>query len=698
MFLREKLLVIFVSGLAMPQIALAQVAPGLRLHPQAAVGARRVTSASVPSTPTSPSPGSTSSPGPTLSSSTVFLSWGTSSGATYYDLGVRDLSTNQLVVDTQTTSSSYTAFLSSGRPYRWNLAACNTSGCSSYTTPRYFQTPGSVPSTPSNPSPGSTSSPGPTLSSSTVALSWGTSSGATYYDLGVRDLGTNQLVVDTQTGSPSYTANLSSGRPYRWNVAACNSSGCSSFTTDRYFQTPGSVPSTPSNPSPGSTSSPGPTLSSSTVALSWGTSSGATYYDLGVRDLSTNQLVVDTQTGSPSYTANLSSGRPYRWNVAACSSSGCSSFTTDRYFQTPGSVPSIPSNPSPGSTSSPGPTLSSTTVTITWGSSNGATYYDLGVRDMTSGLFAVNTQPGTNSYTATLSSGTPYKWNVAACNSTGCSSYTTPLYFQTPGSKPPTPTSPSPGSTSSPGPTLSSTTVTITWGSSNGATYYDLGVRDMTTGLFAVNTQPGTNSYTATLSSGTPYKWNVAACNSTGCSSYTTPLYFQTPGSKPPTPTSPSPGSTSSPGPTLSSTTVTITWGSSNGATYYDLGVRDMTTGLFAVNTQPGTNSYTATLSSGTPYKWDVAACNSAGCSGRTIDLYFQTPGSKPPTPTSPSPGSTSSPGPTLSSTTVTITWGSSNGATYYDLGVRDMTTGLFAVNAQPGTNSYAATGACQPR
>jgi hypothetical protein len=91
---------------------------------------------------------------------------------------------------------------------------------------------------PTNPNPGSTSSPGPTMSSSTVTLSWGASSGATYYDLGVRDMVTNQLVVDTTTSSRSYSVTLTPGRQYRWNVAACNSAGCSSFTTALYFKTP----------------------------------------------------------------------------------------------------------------------------------------------------------------------------------------------------------------------------------------------------------------------------------------------------------------------------------------------------------------------------------------------------------------------------------------------------------------------------
>src|SRR5437879_319950 len=104
----------------------------------------------------------------------------------------------------------------------------------------YLYTPSfaAIPPTPTNPSPGSVSSPGPTMSSSTVTLSWNASTGATYYDVGVRNMATNNLVVATTTTSTSYTASLQPGTPYRWNVAADNADGESAFTTRLYFTTP----------------------------------------------------------------------------------------------------------------------------------------------------------------------------------------------------------------------------------------------------------------------------------------------------------------------------------------------------------------------------------------------------------------------------------------------------------------------------
>ncbi len=130
------------------------------------------------------------------------------------------------------------------------------------------------------------------------------------------------------------------------------------------------APATPTNPSPGSTTSPGPTMSGTSVTLSWSASSGATSYGVGVRDMVTNT---------------------YRWNVNAVNSTGGSAYTTPRYFTmaAAATIPATPTNPSPGSTSSPGPTMSGTSVTLSWSASSGATSYGVGVRDM-----VTNTHPG----------------------------------------------------------------------------------------------------------------------------------------------------------------------------------------------------------------------------------------------------------------------------------------------------------------
>ncbi|MEK6371190.1 MAG: fibronectin type III domain-containing protein, partial [Acidobacteriota bacterium] len=263
------------------------------------------------------------------------------------------MNTNVLVVDTTTSNTSYTASLGAGTPYRWNVAACNSTGCSSYTTVLYFQTPvtASLPSAPQNLS----ASPG----NGQVGLGWNapaSNGGASITSYRVfRGTNSSNTLIVTSGGCASLGAvlgctdtGLTNGQSYYYIVSAVNSAGQGppSNGATATPTAPVTVPATPLNPSPGSTSSPGPMQGSTSVALSWSASNTATYYSLGVRDMNTNGLVVDTTTANTSYTASLSANTPYRWNVAACNSAGCSSFTTVLYFQTPvtASLPSAPQN------------------------------------------------------------------------------------------------------------------------------------------------------------------------------------------------------------------------------------------------------------------------------------------------------------------------------------------------------------------
>jgi len=264
-------------------------------------------------------------------------------------------------------------------------------------------------------------------------LSWGASAGATYYDLGVVDVSTGSFVVNTTTTSPSYTASLTAGKTYRWNVAAGNSAGLSTYTTVIYFQTPGTKPPTPTSPSPGTTSSPGPVQASSTVTLSWGASSGATYYDLGVVDVATGSFVVNTTTTSTSYAASLTAGKTYRWNVAAGNGAGLSTYTTVIYFQTPivNGVPTVQNNVATSVTSSSA-TLNAT-ITDTGGSSITDARFE-----WTAGSF-----PGTVIYSVPVSANTffynltglqpstTYTFHSFARNSTGWSSAGNNVTFTT---------------------------------------------------------------------------------------------------------------------------------------------------------------------------------------------------------------------------------------------------------------------------
>ncbi len=77
----------------------------------------------------------------------------------------------------------------------------------------------------------------------TVPLQWSGVTGATYYQLAVRDLTTTDLVVNLSVNGTSHTAPpYTAGRTFRWNVTACNTQGCSANRSESWtFRTGGSL-------------------------------------------------------------------------------------------------------------------------------------------------------------------------------------------------------------------------------------------------------------------------------------------------------------------------------------------------------------------------------------------------------------------------------------------------------------------------
>ncbi len=283
----------------------------------------RVTvTAAVPAVPTGLSPGSTNSPGSTLGGSTVTVSWNASSGASLYIGDVRDLSSGNSVGTINTGSTSATFSLSPGRPYRWWVEACNSTGCSSQSAFVYFQTQvGSAPAATIFANPTTVQAGGQTTLtwSSTNATSCTASNG---WSGTKATLGSEAVTVQPTAGTENFGL-------------SCAGNGQFVYTGVNVTVTAAAaVPTTPTGLSPGSATSPGSTLTSATVILSWNSSSGASLYIGDVRDFSSGNSVGTINTGSTSATFSLSPGKSYRWWVEACSSTGCSSQSAFVYFQT----------------------------------------------------------------------------------------------------------------------------------------------------------------------------------------------------------------------------------------------------------------------------------------------------------------------------------------------------------------------------
>jgi len=641
--------------------------------------------------PATIAPGDLASPGSLLPTSTASFEWSSVIGATHYAVSVWDESSGLSATDADVAGTTFVATLAPGRSYRWQVASCNGSACSVASGARFFRTPPStqlIPATPDDLVPGSPTAAGPLLQSGSVTLSWSASSGATSYNFSVRDLSTNSLAVDAPGFSgTAYQVNLAAGRPFRWNIQACNNAGCSAYTAPLYFRTPTEAAPT-LLPAPSlSTPSNGATGVATTPTFSWSSVSGANRYWLMVATspgllptdpaATTCASCVITQsvsgTSSVPSSGTLSVGVTYYWKVQAFvltgstvtqqgNYSGVSTFTTQAAAPTLLPAPSL-STPSNGATGVP------TTPTFSWSSVSGANRYWLMVATSpgllptdpaaTTCASCVITQSvsGTSSVpsSGTLSAGVTYYWKVQAFVLTGSTvtqqgNYSAVSTF----------TTQAPAPTLLPAPSLSmpsngasdvSTGPSFAWSSVSGANRYWLMVATSpgllptdpaaTTCSSCVITQSvsGT-SFTASsgmLSAGATYYWKVQAFvltgstvtqqgNYSGVSTFTTQAAVTIPAAPP---TLISPGSSSSPGPLLSTSAPTFFWNAVGGATGYGLYISDVTSGtpVLVYDNDNVSNVTSLTLPSGylfpgRTYRWNMRARNSAGFSA-TFSGHF---------------------------------------------------------------------------
>jgi len=330
------------------------------------VAAEAGLSSIAPTTPASPTPGTTTSPGPTTTSASVVLSWSAIRGATYYDLGVRDIASGTLVVNTTTTSTSYTASLTAGKQYRWDVAAGDSAGESTFTTALYFETPASLLSAPTLNGPAD----GSTGVSTTPTFSWSSVTGANRYWLicstSLSDLPTDPNATSCpncvtfglsgNTDQTSYapptvfpfggtTRTLNTGTTYYWKVQGWNSSGTEgNYSSVRTFTTASAVAplDPPTLVSPGTSTTPGSSISTTTPQFQWQAMAGGDGYALYISKFngSTYDVIYDSSTlGDPltgtSYnlpSGYLLAGGQYRWNMATHNSAGYGTPNANRLY------------------------------------------------------------------------------------------------------------------------------------------------------------------------------------------------------------------------------------------------------------------------------------------------------------------------------------------------------------------------------
>jgi len=162
-------------------------------------------------------------------------------------------------------------------------------------------------------------------SSSQIDVSWGASSGATVYDLEVDG------TVITSIASPYVHTGLTANSSHSYRVRATNAAGASAWSS--------AVSATTNNaPQVLPTGLVASAASSSQINVSWGTSSGATGYDLEVDG------TVNSDITSPYVHTGLVASSNHSYRVRAKNSVGTSEWSTS-VSATTSAAPQVPAVP-----------------------------------------------------------------------------------------------------------------------------------------------------------------------------------------------------------------------------------------------------------------------------------------------------------------------------------------------------------------
>lgn len=428
---------------------------------------------------------------------------------------------------------------------------------------------------------------------------------------------------------------------------------------------------TPTSPANGSTNLP------TSATLLWGSVALASSYEVQVSTSATfgNLFADQTQTGTSYSVSGLSQGTTFYWRVRALTMTITGAWSSTWSFSTaPGvSPPSTPTAVSPPNGSSG----LSTSVTLTWNGSAGATSYNLQVATDAGFANVVANDSGvgtTSQQVSGLVAGTTYYWRIEAVNSAGTSSWSGAWSFTTASSAPPpsvpTLSSPANGATNQP------TTIVVSWNAASSAAHYWLQVA--TDQVFS-NTIVGDSTITSTseqvnnLVASTVYYWRVRALNGAGMSNWSSVWSFTTtsPQIQPPgTPTLLSPTN----GASNIALPVTSTWNAVANADHYFLQIakdQNFSTIIYANYTIVGTSQQDTGLVPNTTYYWQVKAVNAGGQSNWSTIWSFttapQTPLPSVPLLLSPADGATNQPD------SLTFKWSSSSAATRYRLQISNV-------------------------
>jgi predicted phage tail protein len=259
------------------------------------------------------------------------VSWTSVGTATSYELQERTNGGSWGTI--QNTSSTSRAISGKGNGvYDYQVRACNVGGCGAYSTIQGVTVLLPPSSAPTLTAPSST-----TVDNYTV--SWTTVAAASSYELQERFNGGSWSTIQ----NTSSTSRAISGKPngtYGYQVRACNSSGCGSYSAISNVVV--SVPQPPATAP--SLSGPGLIFEGQPYDMSWSTVSGATTYRLEERLNGGSWLEVHNAAGTIKSFPGRGQGL-YDYRVRACNGAGCGPYSTIVTTAVQSSCPFPPCDP-----------------------------------------------------------------------------------------------------------------------------------------------------------------------------------------------------------------------------------------------------------------------------------------------------------------------------------------------------------------
>jgi hypothetical protein len=591
------------------------------------------------------------------------LSWSTVAGAATYNVLVSTSTSFTTTVTSQTGAAGLSASVSglaNSTPYYWEVSATNAGGTSAWSSVWSFTTVISTPGAPTLAAPTNNA----VNQSTSLTLSWGTIAGATSYNVLVSTSTSFATTVTSQTSLTTLSATVSglaNNTPYYWEVNATNVDGTGAWSSIWSFTTIIALPGAPVLASP----SNNVTNQLTAVTLNWSTATGATSYNVLVSTSASFTTTVSSQSGVAGLSASVSglaNSTPYYWEVSATNAGGTSAWSSVWSFTTIIATPVAPYLALPLNNA----VNQSTSPTLSWSTVAGATSYNVLVSTSTSFATTVSSQTGLTALSATVSglaNSTPYYWEVNATNADGAGAWSSIWSFTTivATSGAPTLVSPTDSATSQ------ATSPTLSWSTVTGGTSYNILVSSVSNFGSTVSSQTGLTTLSATVSglaNATLYYWEVSATNAGGTGSWSSVWSFTTVVSAPGAPALSSP--TSGPQPISG---LTLSWASNSAGgpvTSYQLQVTtdaSFTTTVYNWSNVSTISQVLPALIGGISYYWEVGATGPGGGPVWAGPWTFTTVVAAPPL-ASPTNGSAGQ------SPTLSLSWGSVNGAVSYGVQV----------------------------